>query len=225
MSSISCFSILLCRRKKSKDESRKKQIREAKSIDTNSPRLSYHSKLNTFADQAPKLRLSFPRKDSFHSVSLAPHRSSIVVKSSEKFLPLIQSQERSETTNAEFTNHTDHHRLSTTELPIDALSYSQRPKNPLLSKLNSVTWSKRYSKENPLGNFNTPFTSNSVTHRPKIVPITPENILRRKIFPKIVNESFRKNTHPDNENSDKKFNFDTNIDEFDGESSNSLVNL
>src|SRR3569623_1240452 len=101
MSTTSCFSILLCRRKK--NQSKDPKPRKAKSIDLNTPRLNFSSKFNLNSDQAPRMRISLPHIDTLNSVSLASHRSSIAVKSAGKFLPLIQSQEKSETTGTEYT--------------------------------------------------------------------------------------------------------------------------
>ncbi|CAG9317403.1 unnamed protein product [Blepharisma stoltei] len=217
----SCFSFFLCRRKKSQDLSYRKPSKKNKSIDQNTVKLHYDSKISTLMDQPPKLRASFPCLNSYHSTSIASHRSSIAVKNSAKFLPLIQSSERTETSNCEYTINTNSQRIST-DSAINGVPLAQKSRAATLANINSVTWSKRYSNENPLTNYNSPFVSNSATHKPKIVPTTPENFLRRKLFPKISNNN---DAQLFNQNSNKQFNFDMNIDEFDGESSNSLVNL
>lgn len=171
-------------------------------------------------DRSFKSSLSMPRL--LTEPSPTSHRSMIVVKkTSGRFLPQLPLPKNESSRSDWSTSSSQFNNEISAEPLMSSNTFSE------FFKKDTISWNAKYSQENPILKHTDPFVTTTDNKMPKIMPITPRNIIRNRIVAKniIPKPLISSNSCSILHTIREKSRLDLNSDVFEGESSNSLVNL
>ncbi|CAG9320458.1 unnamed protein product [Blepharisma stoltei] len=246
-SSPSCLSFILCKRNKKNPS----KSYTGSNLNISSFQEFISQKTNSSTQTPLSNDIGLKRGSSLTYIAAAVsinHKSSIVVKKADKFFPQHQASEKLETAESDWSMSSFRNKISTGEAPPDSFLSSRSFSSIFNSKKEGISWNKNCSQANSSNILANPFVSNSTQNRPRIIAITPATCLRKRLFPSMLRNNQRKNDNiiagsqrPDETIAEhqqeskvttKIFSnkiglpiIDPIMDNFEGESSNSLVNL
>ncbi|CAG9321526.1 unnamed protein product [Blepharisma stoltei] len=229
--SQSFITSLLCGKKKKSKSKKQDEIKPPNSMCTFQEFIT--SNLNAETQTPANFENSIKSSLSLPHLSNAPsspinRKSSIVVKKvSGNFFPQL-SKPKIETSRSDWSTASSHNWLNSLEFAGEPLMSNNTFSELFNSNKETITWSKKYSQETPSLKFNDPFVANSVTKMPRVIPITPRQVFRGRAFARNIlakPDMSKCSSAPVMLVEKSRLQLNLNVDVYEGESSNSLVNL
>ncbi|CAG9314551.1 unnamed protein product [Blepharisma stoltei] len=175
------------------------------------------------------LKSSFSLPQLSNTCSSPTNRKSTIAvkKSSGGFFPQLNKQ-KYETIRSDWSTSSSNNWLNSFEFTGEPVMSNNTFSELFKSNKEPITWSKKYSQETPSNKFNDPFISSDEKKMPKIIPITPRQINRARPFVRNIQlkkEINKSNSMPAVAQEKSRLQLNLIVDVYEGESSNSLVNL